>query len=247
MTKQHHLICLVVLATTVFNPLQGYASGEEKPVAKQQKSGPKPETGKTQVHLIPYVPPKPPQPTPKIRTSQGGTRGCGGLPEVTLLAPEHVALTTQEQPHLYWHISTITHKPMVFTLSSEDAVQPLLELRLPEPAKPGVHFISLAAHKVRLRIGGLYEWSIRMLCEPGKGRSGDLVVKSYIKRVPRKNQPISMKISDDPLIRARGYAYNGIWYDAVTTLHQAWRNRPDNQPLKSAWQDLLEQVDLPHT
>ncbi len=244
MKPVYHFIFLTVLVTSVLVPLHGNASSEKKAVEKQprQQSAP---AEKPQTRLVPYIPPKPLRPTPKIRTSQGGTRGCGGLPAVTLLAPEHVALTAQEQPQLYWHISPAADAPMVFTLSSDDAAEPLLELRLPESTDPGVYFISIADHDVHLQTGKIYEWSVRMLCEQEKSGSGDLVVKSYIKRVPADERLLVARQSDDPMTRARGYAHNGIWYDAVAVLYQALTDSVDNQKLKSAWRDLLGQVELP--
>ncbi len=246
MMKQHPFLHLVLLATAIFMLVPGHASSDEKkqekPV-KQEHSG----TEKVPAYLVPYIPPKPARPTPRIRTSQGGTRGCGGLPSVTLLAPEHVALTTQEQPRLYWHISADTRRPTIFTLSSDEAVQPLLELRLPRSLQAGVHFLHLSEHDIHLETEKIYEWSIRVFCDQEKSGAGDLVVKSYIKRVPVNEQTDFKEGNSDPLAQARSYASHGIWYDAIATLYDAWTDNPDIQKLKAAWEGLLKQVGLPQS
>ncbi len=229
----------IVLVVAILFPLHSYAADEDKTPSKEQV-----KEKQSQKPLVPYVPPKPIRPTPKIRTSQGGTRGCGEFPVVTLLAPEHVALTMQEQPQLYWNISAMSQQSAVVTLSHDEAVEPLFEWHVPEPIESGIHTIDIAEHDIYLEVGQTYEWSVRMACEQDESGSGDLVVKSYIERVPVDERIESIEQLGDPIVLANAYAGSGIWHDAFATLHDAWSKDSDNQILKSAWSGMLEEMDL---
>ncbi|MCF6324972.1 MAG: DUF928 domain-containing protein [Gammaproteobacteria bacterium] len=233
------LINFTVLMVAILLPLHSHAADQYQAPSKEQV-GVKP----LPMALVPYVPPKPIRPIPKIRTSQGGTRGCGGFPVVTLLAPEHVGLTTQAQPQLYWHTSAMSQKPAVVTLSHHAAVEPLLEWHLPAPIDPGIHVIDIAKHGIHLQVGKTYEWSLRINCGAEGGAAGDLVVKSYIERIAADEAARLMAQRDDPLTVANAHASSGIWYDALTTLHVAWGNNPGDHTLQSAWSGMLEQVEL---
>lgn len=53
---------------------------------------------------------------PKGRT-EGSARGSGGdAPVVRVLAPDHVGFTRKKDPALYWYLSSVTAKPVEFTL-----------------------------------------------------------------------------------------------------------------------------------
>jgi len=197
-------INFIVFTGSLLLPLQSYAADAKKTTQKEQA-----KAKQSQVPLVPYVPPKPVRPIPKIRTSQGGTRGCGGLPTITLLVPEHVGLTTQEQPQLYWHITAMSQKPVVVTLAHDEATEPLLEWQVSEPVKAGINSINLAKHDVHLESGKTYEWSLRMRCGQGESASGDLVVKSYIERVQVNGQIKAVDQHGDPIDLANAYASRG--------------------------------------
>jgi len=55
---------------------------------------------------------------------------------LSVLVPDHVGLTLQSQPPLYWFISRKPTQPIEFTLTEKDAVKPLLEARLKPWKKP---------------------------------------------------------------------------------------------------------------
>lgn len=63
---------------------------------------------------IVYQPPRKGAPAPGLRRG-GGTRGMNkSVPVISLLAPEHVGLTLQEQPVLYWFTPTKQDRPFSF-------------------------------------------------------------------------------------------------------------------------------------
>ena len=60
----------------------------------------------------------------------GGTRGPNEkFPYLCLLVPEHVGLTTNAQPSLYYFVSHSTSCPVEFVLLEKRAVYPLIETR----------------------------------------------------------------------------------------------------------------------
>ena len=67
----------------------------------------------------------------------GGTRGTGDEAlTLSVLAPDHTALTVQEQPSLYWSLSKPSPYPIELTVIDHQAIQPLLETRLRSLSEP---------------------------------------------------------------------------------------------------------------
>ncbi len=191
-----------------------------------------------------YIPPAPTRPTPLIRVATGGTRSSNnGFPVVTLLVPEHVALTVKEQPTLYWHISEATRKPVVLTLIDPDTVKPLLEEPLQGPIPRGIHALKLADHGIRLQSNKIYEWSVRVMEDPNDP-SGDAVARSFIERMTANADIRAVVENSNPFNQAQSYARNGIWHDALAvTLEQAAGVQARGR-LRRARDLLLEQVGL---
>src|SRR5688500_14153006 len=89
----------------------------------QQSNG----TTKQTASMPIYKPPRVGTPAGRVG---GGTRGLGVLPTLYVLAPNHVGLTTQAQPSLYWYLSQSTTTPIELTVIDAQGVSPLLETRL---------------------------------------------------------------------------------------------------------------------
>lgn len=203
------------------------------------------DTRQNRPQLIPYTPPVPARPTPKVRVSVGGVRGSGEqIPVVTLLVPEHVALTTAEHPPLYWHLSEKNHNPAVFTLICDDATEPLLTLALPEPMEAGVHSIHLADYGIHLEIGKLYEWSVRILEGSNDSYSGDVVARAFIERVPAEYAVRNAMTYRDVMLRARAFAHSALWYDALAELFAAEDSGSTEARMEIVRKSLFKQVDL---
>ena len=123
----------------------------------------------------------------------GGSRGtntclAGGLKDgnttltLSVLVPvDHIGLTVQEQPSLYWYLSAATSCQVEVTLTDGQVVEPLLDLRLSPPANPGVQRVRLADHGVRLAPGVQYQWAVALIPDPNH-RSKDIIAARGIKR-----------------------------------------------------------------
>lgn len=177
----------------------------------------------------------------------GGTRGTGSGREVfvlSVLAPDHTGLTMQEQPSLYWFISSVASSPVELTVMDPRATQPVLEVRIPSPVQRGVHRIRLADHSVRLTPGVAYRWYVAMVPDPDR-RSKDILAGGTIERVETPAE-LSAKLArasktEVPFL----YAEAGLFYDALTAISELIETTPEDAGLQKQRATLLAQVGLP--
>jgi len=220
------------------------AEGQTTPPMSQgvQELGKRPAAG---LSMPMYQPPKRGAPGGRVG---GGTRGSGeDLPILSVLAPDHVGLTTQEQPILYWYLSKPTTLPVELAVIRSLGVQPLsplLEKRLATPAQPGVQAIRLADYGVKLVPGEQYQWFITLVVKADR-RSKDIVTGGFIERT---GPPEAIQAKLDQAGKESAafvYAETGLWYDAVMALSDMIEAAPNNGLLRKQRAALLQQVGLP--
>jgi hypothetical protein len=219
----------------------------------QQSSGGQPATGQqkqpTQADAT-----KPPQPTPVYKPPQvgapggrvgGGTRGVGGdLLNLAALAPNHVGLTTQAQPMLYWYLSGTSNFPLIFTLSDYKAVKPLVEKQIKMPQQAGIFGISLKEFGIQLEPGTVYRWFVSIVPDQER-RARDLVAGAMIELAPPSEAlNDKIRVSANSVETAYAYAEAGIWYDALMALGEAIDSSPGNLDLQQKRLNLLKQVGI---
>lgn len=188
---------------------------------------------------------KPPAGAGNIPTRvSGGARGENGLNTVLLpLVPDHVALTTQAQPSLFWFQSKPAKAKFELTVVEPKNPKPLLSLASPDADKAGIHRIKLARYKVELKPDITYEWSVAIVPD-AENRSKDVVAKGVIKRVEAPADLATRVEKADNLERASAYAQAGIWYDALDAISNAIEANPKDASLKEQRASLLKQVGL---
>jgi len=171
----------------------------------------------------------------------GGTRGIAALPALSVLAPDHVALTTRAQPTLLWFVAETTATGADFALTHEDSVVPVAEITLPGPLEAGVHSVQIADFGVRLDAGRTYTWSIALVPDPDQ-RDADTVSMA---RIERRDAPPDLELalaSDEAAYDVLARA--GIWYDALADLTARIEADPSDSGLRAARANLLDQVGL---
>ena len=201
------------------------------------------------VNRVIYIPPSQDLPVPIERVVAGGTRGGKvTFPKVTLLAPDHVALTTHEQPTLYWHLSEATKLPVVLTVMQGNADAPALEQHLKGRKNRGLHTLRLADHAVHLKPGMTYEWSVCVLSEIENTFCSlkDYLTVGYVERTTVESDFMAKIARAEPLKRAQLFAKRGLWHDALGTLMDS-RKSTVNQSLLEARKQLLKQVGFSTT
>lgn len=175
----------------------------------------------------------------------GGTRGPEGpVPTLVALAPDHVALTADEQPVLFWFLSASTTQPLEVTLVDDRVVPPLLAVRLSPPLPAGIHSLSLKEHGVRLQTGVHYRWFVALVMDSDR-RSRDVLTGAALERVelPATLRDRLPGAGDAAAVRA--YAEAGIWYDALARAAECIQHGQGDRLCREQRAVLLEQIDLP--
>jgi hypothetical protein len=160
-----------------------------------------------------------------------------------VLAPNHIAVTTQAHPSLFWFQSKPAKAKFELTVVEPKNPKPLISLASPDADKAGIHRIKLSRYKVELQPNVAYEWSVAIIPDPDN-RSRDVIAKGVIKRT--KSPPelgINLEKAND-VERAAAYAAAGIWYDALDAISNAIEANPSDASLREARASLLKQVGL---
>jgi hypothetical protein len=211
------------------------------PAAAQQKAAPSGSaTGAPDLPI--YVPPDLGAPSARVG---GGTRGApgGSLPSLEVLAPDHVALTAQKQPTLYFYLSADTSHPLEFSIRRDDALEPLKEIQLPGPHREGIHALSLAAQGVSLEPDADYRWFVSLVPDPAR-RSNDVLAGGMIRRREPPAQLGQRLEGAGPSQAAFMQAESGLWYDALASLARGIEAAPADEGLRVQRAALLDQVGL---
>jgi len=174
----------------------------------------------------------------------GGSRG--GPKDnlsVQVLVPDQVALTTQDQPSLYWYQSKAVKTQCEVTVTEPKNPKPLLSLKSSAPTPSGIHAIRLTKFNVKLKPNVLYRWSVAVVVDP-ENRSQDIIATGVIKRI-EPSPDLAAKLAqaseaDKPAI----YAENGIWYDALQSISDQIDHAPTDTALHQERADLLKQVGM---
>jgi hypothetical protein len=192
-------------------------------------------------------------PTGLIAGGSRGTTTClSGDPgdehtalTLSVLAPvDHIGLTVHEQPSLYWYLSAPTGCQIEVTLTDEQAVEPLLDLSLSPPIKPGVQRVRLVDHGVRLTPGIQYQWAVALIPDP-EHRSKDIVAAGGIERIEATEALRAELAQADKTTVPALYAEAGLLYDTVAAISELIDATPQDPMLRMQRVVLLEQVQLP--
>jgi len=191
--------------------------------------------------IITYKPPLRGAPRGRIG---GGSRGIGDdLYTLLVLAPDHVGLTVQEQPLLYWYLSSESTHPIELTIAGEKDIAPLLEEQLAPPVGPGFHELNLKDRGIHLETGVQYRWFVSIVPDPDR-RSRDILAGGAIERVEISQ---SGKAGYEHLSageKAIQYAAAGFWYESVQSVMEMMQTDPDREKGREMRHALMHQVDL---
>lgn len=174
----------------------------------------------------------------------GGTRGTGTEKiALSVLAPDHNALTISEQPSLYWFISTATSLPVEVALMDPRAVEPLLEAQLTGPIQAGMQRIDVARYGIRLAPGVPYRWYVAVVPDAAR-RSKDILAGGTIERVAPPAE-LREKLAGAPQQQIPLlYAESGFWYDSLAAFSALIDAAPADEGLRKQRAALLAQIGL---
>ena len=218
-----------------------FAQADKKPAAAAEPI--KPVTAPSgEGRSLTYKPPLRGNPAGRVG---GGTRG--GTPDrsvvLSVLTPDHVGLTIQEQPNLFWYTSQPTSYTAELTVIENQAVKPLLETRLGPLTHAGIQRIRLKDYNVHLKTGVQYRWYVAIVPDR-KNRSKDILAGGFIERVEPADNLRTRLAQAGAERSAFVYAEEGIWYDALSVLSEMIEAAPRDANPRSQRAALLEQVRL---
>lgn len=186
-----------------------------------------------------YLPPR--EQSSGARVTSGAISAQEKIPRIVPLAPDHVGLTTREQPVLYWYLSQDLSDPVDVTFVASGEPRPIFEARLVPPLHAGLQTLSLAEFGIRLSSKVPYEW--RVTCRIATGER-EVVGGGVVMRIPSPDQLSTELVrasrSDFPNL----YAQSGIWYDALAVVSDLIVASPTDSTLHQQRASLLEQVGL---
>lgn len=187
---------------------------------------------------------KPPQRGTPVGRIGGGTRGIAVVPApaLTALTPDHVALTTSEQPTLYWFLPAKSAVRIEVALIDSSGVKPLMETSYAN-LEPGIHRIDLKDFNVRLKLNEEYRWSVALVVSD-KQRSRDVVSQGSLRLVELPTDTRASMATRSRDEQAVAYASLGIWHDALNALSESISAAPERRELRSMRAALLDQAGL---
>ena len=193
--------------------------------------------------LLKYSPPKTAASGTRI-DGDGASRGSGAkLPSLYVLAPNHTALTTREQPSLFWYQTGPAKTRFEVTLTEPKNPKPLFKVGTDKSDQAGIHRISLAKQKITLKPGVSYKWTVAWVPDPAN-HSQDVVASGSIQRIEPDAKLTAGLADAKGLDKVALYAQSGIWYDALEALSNEIDAAPKNKDLRAQRAALLEQAGL---
>ncbi len=217
--------------------------------SKEQKSTltkVRPEESKKKFAVPVNIPTyKPPMRGAASNLVGGGTRGTGttNLNRLTAIVPDHVGLTIQEQPSLFWYLDEPTNSRVEFTLNDPEAISPLLEITLGSNIRPGIQRLNLSDYGAHLAPGKKYKWFVSLVTDPNH-RSKDIVTGGFVELREPPDTLLAKLNKTGKTNRHHKYASEGIWYDAFSSVSDLISQSPDDRELRKQRASLLEQVGL---
>ncbi|CAK0750665.1 conserved hypothetical protein [Gammaproteobacteria bacterium] len=219
----------VLLAGTLLVPIHGATSEDlDQSPTVESFSG-----------AIAFTPPNRGAPARRIG---GGSRGDKTQLLMSALVPPQTGLTSQTQPILYWFISQAVNTPLDLAITVPNEENPVLEIRLPSPSRPGIQGIDLAKLGIKLKPDVEYQWSVSLVNDDTH-RSADTFVAGSVVRTTDGNGGTVDCRQHGRIQQATAYAAQGLWYDALQCLNQLvdQKNTPEHRLQRGT---LLAQGDL---
>jgi len=130
-----------------------------------------------------------------------------------------------------------------FSLKKEGANEPFFKERLEVP-KPGIIQTQIPKGQPELTIGQEYLWSVSVVCNTEQD-SKKVTVQAGIRRVaPTQELTRRLRRAQSERDRARIYAQQGFWYNALETISNASEAKPQDRSITEDFYSLLDQVGL---
>lgn len=189
------------------------------------------------------------------RVQAGATRSSSCFtsdrPLIALVPASGVGTTVAEYPTVFWYQPKTSASSLEFVLLDANqqeiySTKYSLSKSAGETSSAyGIMSLTLPAlaNFSPLKVDQEYQWRLSLVCDP-LDRSADLIVGGKIKRVATASnlEPHLQQASAQDQLSL--YANERLWHETVSTLVELRRTRPQDASLASAWDKLLESVNL---
>lgn len=177
------------------------------------------------------------------RSTGGASRGgCPQTPKpLTALAPiaaDSGGKTTQTHPSFWVYVPyQLSPETLIKLVLRDEQDQDVYEAELTGSAiSPGIVGLTLPTDAPALELGKSYTWYFEVYC---RKNDAPAFVSGWIERVALDASTMKQLQQATPLQRSDLYAKELVWYDALSTLAEARRTKPNDPSLNSRWQTLL--------
>jgi len=172
-----------------------------------------------------------------------GTSGGQSASTTPTTSESVYGLTVAERPTFWFYVPypLTSSRPVEFVLQDEDGNDVYQTQFTESGTVPGVVGLQLPPTVAPLEVGKRYRWYFLIYCNPEE----PTFVEGWVERVAL-NPTLKTQLDQatTPQQKADLYAQAGIWYEAVTTLAELRRQKPNDQALNAQWLELLQSVDL---
>jgi hypothetical protein len=188
------------------------------------------------------------------RVEGGGTRGSSsgcsisGKPLTALVPNNRFGVTVSDYPTFFVYMPTLSPEnsslPVEFLLKDSNENE-LYKTTFRTGGMSGIVALSLPAHAglSPLKVGQDYQWSFSLLCLEDE-RSQDITVEGWTRRVELNSSLSTQLAQAPPKKQVELYAQAEIWHDALATLVQLRRERPNDAMIVADWVKLLSSASL---
>ncbi|HEY9597433.1 MAG TPA: DUF928 domain-containing protein [Cyanophyceae cyanobacterium] len=192
--------------------------------------------------------------TPR-RVAGGGTRGSSDCamnetpkPLTALVPNNHFGVTVTAYPTFFVYMPALEPQdtPKIVEFAVEDSNKnPVYKAQFQTSGMPGILTLSLPkqAGLSPLQVNQDYRWSFSVVCD-AEDRSKDMTVGGLIRRVQLDSALNNQLQQASPEQQIDLYAAAEIWHDALATLAQLRRDKPNDPMIGQKWQQLLNAVGL---
>jgi hypothetical protein len=150
--------------------------------------------------------------------------------------------TTSAHPTFWIYLPETTASNIILSVMEENpdgAIQHHAQTSLPIPPQSGLISLKLPDETPPLEIGKTYKWAVILMC--GKSlHPNDPAIEARINRI---NASIPTQ-PENPVKKAIWFGQQGIWYDFLEALFQAKQANPNDQAVKTDWENVLKSLNL---
>lgn len=196
-----------------------------------------------------FIPPDAPQSAPSGR-GRGGASRTGSCPTVTQPLTALVptvdrsvwGLTTAERPSFWFYVPYVLntdHSAEFVLLDEQNKYIYQTPLADTAAAQTGIIQVALPL-TVSLAENKTYQWILLVNCE-----TASVFIRGSIQRVPA-SAALTAQLNQavGALNKARIYAENGLWFDALGLVADLKRAEPQNGAIATEWRSFLESAGL---